>query len=41
MKKPKNSLADLIKKADELKRSLEELKEATDAMFSMEGKSAK
>lgn len=41
MKKPKNSLADLIKKADELKRGLEELKATTDAMFSAEGKSDK
>lgn len=33
MKKPKNSIAELVKKADELKKGLEELKKATDALF--------
>lgn len=41
MKKPKNSLADLIKKADELKKSLEELDKATKTLFSAGEKSAK
>jgi len=40
MKKPKNSLADLIKKADELKKGLEELERATRVLFT-EDKSAK
>lgn len=33
MKKPKNSIADLVKKAEELHKGLLELQKATNALF--------
>lgn len=33
MKKPKNSIADIVKKAEELHKSLIELQKATNALF--------
>ena len=40
MKKPKNSIADLLVKAEELRKGLEELKKATDTLFMTKGKDA-